>query len=136
MLWADHHFGTRFGLNSSLVAVNGMPSLNIANVVLGATFLLSALRSLAALGSDCASDEYINPPYGQTLPSPTCILLTMLFTPLCSVIFVAQLLGAVLAVPSPLLDSVCSRLLTHSNSVAYPQLRPSKIVLWKPEHQL
>jgi hypothetical protein len=82
--------------------------------------LSTALRSLAALGSDCASDEYINPPCGQTQPN-TCIPLTMLFTPLCSAIFVAQLLGAVLAVPSPLLDSVCSRSLTHSHSVAYPQ---------------
>jgi hypothetical protein len=96
--------------------------------VLCATFHLStALRSLAALGFNCASDEYINPPCVQTQPSPTCIPLTMLFTPLCSVIFVAQLLSAVLAVPSPFLDSVCSRSLTHSHSVAY-RLSPIKAI--------
>lgn len=57
-------------------------------------------------------------------PSLTsCTPPTMLFTPIRSVLFLAQLLVAVLAAPAPLSDSVCSRSLTLSHSVAYPIIK-------------
>ncbi len=64
----------------------------------------------------CLEQERIKTHRVGTNPvsSLTCTTLTMFFTPLRSVLVVAQLLVAVLAVPAPLLDSVCSRSLTLS----------------------
>jgi len=45
----------------------------------------------------------------------------MFYAPLISVLFVAQLLVAVLAVPAFLLDSVCSRSLALPFNRAHPQ---------------